>query len=152
MYVNYISVDFNALDIQLKRLKDYWDFADEMIDRLEAILRSVSDMSLGETEIMLRIAVYAMQEISDSIRQSIIKLKKILELYDECENEITQAVNNLSFNMRSWDIPKLKYKTLDIDAYSLRDTFGTDAGTFSGHSLINDDWLNKLIYETEESR
>ncbi len=149
MYSGYISVDFPALEAQINRLNEYACFIESIYDRVRVTYNALSDMSLGDAEDELLYNIHALEKIMVDIRSKAAKLKKIAELYAECENSITKAVYDLSYNM-----PQIRLvgseKLLPISKYELYIS-DVKPGSFMGHTIINDDWLDDLINKTEVS-
>ena len=134
-----ISVDFVSLEIQVKRLEKYLHFLEETYDKIQYIFRTIENMGLSEIEDELRHVSHIFQDTIDDTVIDIAKLKRICELYNECENSITSAVIALPLNM-----PRLDNNL--ISAHKLNYLFNQNIGAFSGHSVINEEWLDNLIF------
>ena len=139
MYMSLISVDFVSLEIQVKRLEKYLHFLEETYDKIQYIFRTIENMGLSEIEDELRHVSHIFQDTIDDTVIDIAKLKRICELYNECENSITSAVIALPLNM-----PRLDNNL--ISAHKLNYLFNQNIGAFSGHSVINEEWLDNLIF------
>lgn len=134
-----ISVDFVSLEIQVKRLEEYLHFLKETYDKIQYVFRIIENMGLSEIEDELRHVSHIFQDTIDDTVIDIAKLKKICELYNECENSITSAVIDLPLNM-----PRRNNNL--ISANKLNYLFDQNIGAFSGRSVINEEWLDKLIF------
>lgn len=134
-----ISVDFVSLEIQVKRLEEYLHFLEETYDKIQYVFRIIENMGLSEIEDELRHVSHIFQDTIDDTVIDIAKLKRICELYNECENSITSAVIALPLNM-----PRRNNNL--ISANKLNYLFNQNIGAFSGHSVINEEWLDKLIF------
>lgn len=134
-----ISVDFVSLEIQVKRLEEYLHFLEETYDKIQYVFRIIENMGLSEIEDELRHVSHIFQDTIDDTVIDIAKLKRICELYNECENSITSAVIALPLNM-----PRQNNNL--ISAHKLNYLFNQNIGAFSGHSVINEEWLDKLIF------
>lgn len=139
MYMSLISVDFVSLEIQVKRLEEYLHFLEETYDKIQYVFRIIENMGLSEIEDELRHVSHIFQDTIDDTVIDIAKLKRICELYNECENSITSAVIALPLNM-----PRQNNNL--ISAHKLNYLFNQNIGAFSGHSVINEEWLDKLIF------
>ena len=134
-----ISVDFVSLEIQVKRLEEYLHFLEETYDKIQYIFQTIENMGLSEIEDELRHVSHIFQDtIADTVID-VTKLKRICELYNECENSITSAVIDLPLNM-----PRQNNNL--ISAYKLNYLFDQNIGAFSGHSVMNEEWLDNLIF------
>lgn len=136
--MNLISVDFISLEMQIQRLENYLSFLEETYDKIQIVLKSIDYMELGEIEDELRRVVYNFQDIIDDTVIHITKLKKICELYDECENSILSSVIDLPLDMPMRSNAPNNHKTGGILNHNI--------DIFSGHSVINEEWLDKLIF------
>ena len=134
-----ISVDFVSLEIQVKRLEEYLHFLEETYDKIQYVFRTIENMGLSEIEDELRHVSHNFQDTIDDTVIDIAKLKKICELYNECENSITSAVIALPLNM-----PRRNNNL--ISANKLNYLFNQNIGAFSGHFVINEEWLDNLIF------
>ncbi|MBD5145364.1 MAG: hypothetical protein HDT21_05545 [Ruminococcus sp.] len=134
-----ISVDFVSLEIQVKRLEEYLHFLEETYNKIQYVFRIIENMGLSEIEDELRHVSHIFQDTIDDTVIDIAKLKRICELYNECENSITSAVIALPLNM-----PRQNNNL--ISAHKLNYLFNQNIGAFSGHSVINEEWLDKLIF------
>ena len=136
-----ISVDFMSLYQQiecLKRLK--YDIYEE-IDRVEGIMHILDNMQIGDTVDELKNIIRELEDSADEIEIDIKKLQKILGIYEDCEKVCEKAVDELPIALfrdttsfggvlsGSGDVPK-----------------SSISGKFYSHSIINDDWLNELIF------
>lgn len=139
MYMSLISVDFVSLEIQVKRLEEYLHFLEETYNKIQYVFRIIENMGLSEIEDELRHVSHIFQDTIDDTVIDIAKLKRICELYNECENSITSAVIALPLNM-----PRQNNNL--ISAHKLNYLFNQNIGAFSGHSVINEEWLDKLIF------
>ncbi len=134
-----ISVDFVSLEIQIKRLEEYLHFLEETHDKIQYVFLTIENMELSKIEDELRHVSHIFQDTIDDTVIDIAKLKRICELYNECENSITSAVIDLPLNM-----PRQNNNL--ISAHKLNYLFNQNIGAFSGHSVINEEWLDKLIF------
>ena len=139
MYMSLISVDFVSLEIQVKRLEEYLHFLEETYNKIQYVFRIIENMGLSEIEDELRHVSHIFQDTIDDTVIDIAKLKRICELYNECENSITSAVIALPLNM-----PRQNNNL--ISAHKLNYLFNQNIGAFLGHSVINEEWLDKLIF------
>lgn len=133
-----ISVDFVSLEIQIKRLEEYSYFVEEIYDKIQSVFHILENMSLEEIEDELRYIIHALQNEMDNIAADIAKLKKIYTLYDECENNILSEISDLPLDM-------LKRNNSAND-FKLHKLFDQNTVTFSGNSVINEEWLAELIF------
>lgn len=134
-----ISVDFVSLEIQVERLEEYLHFLEEIYDKIQYVFRIIENMGLAEVEDELRHVSHNFQDTIDDTAIDAAKLKKICELYDECENSITSSVIALPLDM------PMRNSNL-ISGHKLNYLFEQNIGTFSGHSVINEEWLDKIIF------
>lgn len=145
MNIDLISVDFISLAIQIKRLEEYLGFIEEIYDKVRYVSRSLENMTLDEIRNELDHALRLLQEAIDEIAIDIKKLKKVYELYEECEDSVFSLVTDLPCNM-----PPLNKVSLQNQfwrqppPFNFIHTIKTDV--FSGHSVINEDWLDELIF------
>lgn len=134
-----ISVDFVSLETQVERLYEYLHFLEEVYDKIQYVFRIIENMGFAEIEDELR---HVSRNFQDTIDDTVIdaaKLKKICELYDECENSITSSVIALPL-----DMPRRNSNLISV--HKLNYLFEQNIGAFSGHSVINEEWLDKIIF------
>ena len=122
----------------MKRLKH--DIYEE-IDRVEGIMHILDNMQIGDTVDELKNIIRELEDSADEIERDIKKLQKILGIYEDCEKVCEKAVDELPIALfrdttsfggvlsGSGDVPK-----------------SSISGKFYSHSIINDDWLNELIF------
>lgn len=122
----------------MKRLK--YDIYEE-IDRVEGIMHILDNMQIGDTVDELKNIIRELEDSADEIEIDIKKLQKILGIYEDCEKVCEKAVDELPIALfrdttsfggvlsGSGDVPK-----------------SSISGKFYSHSIINDDWLNELIF------
>ena len=141
-----ISVDFISLSQQIEHLTMLKDDIRAEIDRIELVINSIAYMELYEAEDELWIVMRRLLDSADEIDKNIKKLRRILDLYNECENEILQIVYELPLNMPF--NPIFQYGSVfphgKIDMLPFIVELGTNS--FGSHSIVNDEWLNDLIY------
>lgn len=143
-----ISVDFVSLFNEIDRMEKYREAVTEAVSRVGSVNNALAEMALGDIEDELSILLRRLQDSADDIDRQISKLRKILELYNECEMQIEKAVDNLPLNMPlQSDRPVLGTVSGSGNRVSF-DPFAIKLGSnsFTGHSVINDEWLNDLIY------
>lgn len=136
-----ISVDFMSLYQQIERLKRLKYDIYEEIDRVEGIIHILDNMQIGDTVDELKNIIRELEDSADEIEIDIKKLQKILGIYEDCEKVCEKAVDELPIALfrdntsfggvlsGSGDVPK-----------------SSISGKFYSHSIINDDWLNELIF------
>lgn len=136
-----ISVDFMSLYQQTERLKRLKYDIYEEIDRVEGIMHILDNMQIGDTVDELKNIIRELEDSADEIEIDIKKLQKILGIYEDCEKVCEKAVDELPIALfrdttsfggvlsGSGDVPK-----------------SSISGKFYSHSVINDDWLNELIF------
>lgn len=136
-----ISVDFMSLYQQIERLKRLKYDIYEEIDRVEGIMHILDNMQIGDTVDELKNIIRKLEDSADEIETDIKKLQKILGIYEDCEKVCEKAVDELPIALfrdntsfggvlsGSGDVPK-----------------SSISGKFYSHSIINDDWLNELIF------
>ncbi len=136
-----ISVDFMSLYQQIERLKRLKYDIYEEIDRVEGIMHILDNMQIGDTVDELKNIIRELEDSADEIEIDIKKLQKILGIYEDCEKVCEKAVDELPIALfrdttsfggvlsGSGDVPK-----------------SSISGKFYSHSIINDDWLNELIF------
>ncbi len=136
-----ISVDFMSLYQQIERLKRLKYDIYEEIDRVEGIMHILDNMQIGDTVDELKNIIRKLEDSADEIEIDIKKLQKILGIYEDCEKVCEKAVDELPIALfrdntsfggvlsGSGDVPK-----------------SSISGKFYSHSIINDDWLNELIF------
>lgn len=136
-----ISVDFMSLYQQIERLKRLKYDIYEEIDRVEGIIHILDNMQIGDTVDELKNIIRELEDSADVIEIDIKKLQKILGIYEDCEKVCEKAVDELPIALfrdntsfggvlsGSGDVPK-----------------SSISGKFYSHSIINDDWLNELIF------
>lgn len=136
-----ISVDFMSLYQQIERLKRLKYDIYEEIDRVEGIMHILDNMQIGDTVDELKNIIRELEDSADEIEIDIKKLQKILGIYEDCEKVCEKAVDELPIALfrdttsfggvlsGSGDVPK-----------------SSISGKFYSHSVINDDWLNELIF------
>lgn len=145
--MSFISVDLLSLSHQIKLLEKIRGSVYETIDRTEAVIRSISYMELHGAEDELQIVFRRMLDSADNIDMLICKLRRILELYNECETEIVKLVDDLPLNMSVFSTAKMfsavrKENMIDINNFA----YVLGGNSYVSHSVVNDDWLNDLIY------
>lgn len=131
-----ISFDFATADTQIERLSEYLGFLTEIYGEVRHAVSPVRDMSIGETADEIYRVILNLEKIIDETEHNIRKLKKVYELYWECENKIVSDISELTVSTQ----PLRKSSAADINA----DT--ENIGEFSGHSVLNEEWLNNLIF------
>ena len=136
-----ISVDFMSLYQQIERLKRLKYDIYEEIDRVEGIMHILDNMQIGDTVDELKNIIRELEDSADEIEIDIKKLQKILGIYEDCEKVCEKVVDELPIALfrdttsfggvlsGSGDVPK-----------------SSISGKFYSHSIINDDWLNELIF------
>lgn len=136
-----ISVDFMSLYQQIERLKRLKYDIYEEIDRVEGIMHILDNMQIDDTVDELKNIIRELEDSADEIEIDIKKLQKILGIYEDCEKVCEKAVDELPIALfrdttsfggvlsGSGDVPK-----------------SSISGKFYSHSIINDDWLNELIF------
>lgn len=136
-----ISVDFMSLYQQIERLERLKYDIYEEIDRVEGIMHILDNMQIGDTVDELKNIIRKLEDSADEIEIDIKKLQKILGIYEDCEKVCEKAVDELPITLfrdntsfggvlsGSGDVPK-----------------SSISGKFYSHSIINDDWLNELIF------
>ncbi len=136
-----ISVDFMSLYQQIERLKRLKYDIYEEIDRVEGIMHILDNMQIDDTVDELKNIIRKLEDSADEIEIDIKKLQKILGIYEDCEKVCEKAVDELPIALfrdntsfggvlsGSGDVPK-----------------SSISGKFYSHSIINDDWLNELIF------
>lgn len=137
-----ISVDFISLENQIKRLEEYLCFIENINDEAACVFRQLEDMELGEAEDELRYSLNILREASETLADNILKLKRITELYSECEADILSDISDLPLNIPFQfaseflkDNPVLTHAAAQLK---------TDV--YSGHTIINDQWLDDIIF------
>ncbi|MCM1577913.1 MAG: hypothetical protein NC078_03840 [Ruminococcus sp.] len=133
-----ISVDFSSLEDQIGRLISFAELLEQACESIHAVISDISNMELGENEDELKISYNRLAGEKEYIYGCAHRLKKILELYGECENSILSDISRLPLDMPSEHAPGAAYNTPRFTS--------PETGVFSGHSVINDDWLEKLIF------
>lgn len=141
-----ISVDFISLENQIKRLEEYLRFIEDMYDEISSVFRLLEDMELGETEDEIRYALNILREASETLADNILRLKRITELYSECEADILSDISYLPLN-----IPfQFASDILKDDPVLTHAAAQLKTDVYSGHTIINDQWLDNIIFGTEE--
>lgn len=141
-----ISVDFISLENQIKRLEEYLRFIENINDEAACVFRQLEDMELGEAEDELRYGLNILREASETLADNILKLKRITELYSECEADILSDISDLPLN-----IPfQFASEVLKDDPVLTHAAAQLKTDVYSGHTIINDQWLDDIIFGTEE--
>ena len=144
-----ISVDFVSLDLQVEQLRKCLDFMNDMQDRTSDIYRSLKDMELGEIENEMAASLRYFTESADQIAAAVRKLEQIIDLYNECENSIFTAAGNLPYNMPSRNTGA-SGNNFENTALPINISSGIfselKTSYFSGHQIMNEEWLDNLIY------
>ena len=142
-------MDFVSLDLQVEQLLKCLDFMNEMQDRVADIYRSLKSMELGELENEMAASLRYFTESADQIAAAVRKLKRIIDLYDECENIIFASAGNLPYNMPSRNIGSSEnnFENIALPINVSSEIFAElKTSYFSGHQIMNEEWLDKLIY------
>lgn len=136
-----ISVDFMSLYQQIERLKRLKYDIYEEIDRVGGVIHILDNMQIGDSVDELKNIIRKLEESADEIEKDIKKLQKILEIYEDCEKVCEKAVDELPIALfrDSAAFKGALFCSGDVPKSSI-------SGKFYSHSIINDDWLNELIF------
>lgn len=141
-------MDFISLENQIKRLEEHLRFIEDMIGELENVFRCIKEMELHEIEDELQYELKVLCEASEILEADIRKLKRITELYTECENSILSSVADLPLN-----IPyRFASKGIMNNPLLPHITAELKTGVFSGHTIVNDQWLDDIIFGMGEEK
>lgn len=138
-----ISVDFTELYRQIERLNKFLNSINETVERIDEVIRSLSQMELGETLDELYIIKRRLSDSVDDTQRDINKLKKIILLYIECETEIAGNIDNLPVNFPNYSEMNFMFTAGHT---APRIGFMLKTNSFENRSIINEEWLNNLIY------
>lgn len=139
-----ISVDFISLSRQIEQLIIFREYIHDVAGQIGEVIHTIAYMNLYETEDELKILMRRLLDSADDIDDDINKLRKILDLYNECETEIEHTVDNLPLNMSTKSIAdRAIIGKSDIWEHLV---VNLKANSFGSHSVVNDDWLNDIMY------
>lgn len=150
--MSFISVDFVSLDIQIQRLTEYTEFVKEMQGNVRRIYRPLSDMNMNEAENDMTETMRLMSETSEQLESAILKLRRITELYAECENRIAEDISDLPCNMPFEKTGSMELVFGEINSANIPEWLkpfhpaNIRPDSFLGHTVINEDWLDELIF------
>lgn len=145
-----ISVDFVSLDTQSERISECAEAVEGIHNDVMHAYRLLEDMKPGNIRDEIYAAGQHITELSDSILSLAKKLSRISELYYECEESIVLETASLLSDMLLHDGNNAKDPSGDVNGvYIDSEKLGQlSPAPFFGHSVLNDDWLDELIFNT----
>ena len=160
MKMSLISVDFGSLERQAACLDYIRCRIEEINNRILDTAYSLDGMKPDRPVSELKAAAKRLSDIAERIERYRTELIKIIGLYEECENSITESVMEAASALlllpstgtvpRGSEIRAFGKKSGlagghigNIGFYELSDSGN---GFFGSHSVINDSWLEELIY------
>lgn len=162
---NIISVDFLSLYPSADRL---WSLSEKLGDiniGIKKVLNMICGMTVGDAEDELLYNIHRLLILTEQTEAHSMKLKKILGLYEECENELVSMVEGLADISDCFDSLKSSENNagtifndkIGIISPAIFDWFvlgqtnaltlpETSSYVYSGKTVLNESWLDEIVF------
>lgn len=152
-----ISIDFENIRHQIDRLRRCSEEVLEAAEKMADAEITLDDMEFGNDDLDDEIKSLEMllKRASEALQRDADKLERAAELYEECELVNKGLVDDLPFNMPEFGKSRINgysllhpvIKSMDHHVVGPGGTpFGRlRTGSFSGHAVLNDEWLEELM-------
>jgi len=137
-----ISVDMASLDMQCNRLGDCLSDIGTVRERVGELYREVCGMDLDLESEELAAALEILTESESGTEAAVCSLAHITELYAECENNILSRIDELPCGPAGFYARGMNC----INGINRTNKTAGVKNSFFGHAIVNEDWLDALIF------
>lgn len=141
-----ISVDPEELERAAEMLRLYLEYTEEQCDQIRHTYHSLDDMTLEKTGEEMNYAMSCMKDACNELFSAVMRLYEVIRLYRECEDSITETVSYLPYDMSS----AVRYRPTGRKVINPV-TAELMGGTFSGHAVNNEEWLDEMIFDRRDT-
>lgn len=147
-----ISVDMISLEKTVHRLTELLEQSEEIYDSSLHSYHILSDMSIDSADEEMQDALRQLSEVKEGIFSAFTKLEEIISLYCRCENSVIETVRDLPCNVSSVTLKDTAGSLINSQRNTIRPHFlSLKSSVYSGHSVQNEDWLEKMIFDRRDS-